>query len=100
MASFRHAVWPNTSETSTAETIWGSEVHPDWQVQQLLADVVVYYLEKSYARFCEVYGSAEEPSIQEVRQASAVEERESLDGVFELFYFTRRSHGVFFCMRC
>lgn len=70
MASFRHAVWPNINDTSTAETIWGSEVHPGWQVQQLLADTVVYYLEKSYARFCEVYGSADKPSRQEVSHLS------------------------------
>lgn len=66
MASFRHAVWPDEDDSTTAEAIWGSEVHPDWRVQQLLADVVVYYLEKSYARFCEMYGPADKSSSQEV----------------------------------
>lgn len=66
MASFRHAVWPDDGDSTTAEAIWGSEVHPDWRVQQLLADVVVYYLEKSYARFCDMYGTVDKSSAREV----------------------------------
>ena len=49
--SFRDAVWPDISNSSLADSIWGSSVHPDWQVHQLLADVLVYFIEKSYARF-------------------------------------------------
>ena len=52
--SFRDAVWPNDDDSSLAERVWGSNVHPDWQVQQLLADVLVYFIQKSYARFLEV----------------------------------------------
>lgn len=47
-------MWPNDKDSSLAERVWGSEVHPDWQVHQLLADVIVYYFQKSYARFLEV----------------------------------------------
>lgn len=53
-ASFRHVVWPEIDSPEVADRIWGAEVHPDWQVQQLLADVAVYYLQKSYARFLNV----------------------------------------------
>ena len=49
--SFRDAVWPDISNSSLADSIWGSAVHPDWQVHQLLADVLVYFIDKSYARF-------------------------------------------------
>lgn len=47
-------MWPNDEDSSLAERVWGSAVHPDWQVHQLLADVLVYYFQKSYARFLEV----------------------------------------------
>lgn len=68
MASFRHAVWPVVNDTAVAETIWGTNVHPDWKVHQLMADVVAFYFQKSYARFCEVYGLVDKPSVQEVSQ--------------------------------
>ena len=55
--SFRDAVWPDLKDPSLADKLWGSEVHPSWQVHQLLADVLVYYIEKSYARFLEVSAS-------------------------------------------
>lgn len=53
-ASFRDAVWPDGSNDTVAMDIWGLGTHPDWQVQQLLADIVVYYIQKSYARFIDV----------------------------------------------
>lgn len=53
-ASFRDAVWPEGGDDQFALDIWGPATHPDWQVQQLLADVVVYYFEKSYSRFVDV----------------------------------------------
>lgn len=52
--SFRHALWPDINKPEVANRIWGEEVHPDWQVHQLMADVVVHYLQRSYARFVEV----------------------------------------------
>ena len=66
MASFRHAVWPVDENSSTADAVWGKKIHPSWQVHQLLADVVVYYLQKSYARFCDVHGTVDKPSSEEV----------------------------------
>ena len=47
-------MWPDLEDSALADRLWGSGVHPDWQVQQLLADVLVYFIEKSYARFLEV----------------------------------------------
>ena len=61
--SFRHAVWPDDENPDVADRIWGSEVHPDWQVHQLLADVTVYYLQKSYARFLEVTSTRQEATL-------------------------------------
>lgn len=37
-----------------ADAVWGAKAHPPWQVHQLMADVVVYYLQKAHARFLEV----------------------------------------------
>lgn len=56
-ASFRHAVWPDIKQTSLATRIWGRKVHPDWRVQQLMADLVVYYIQRSHARFLKVSGT-------------------------------------------
>lgn len=52
--SFRDAVWPDEEDSALADRLWGSGVHPNWQTQQLLADVLVYFIEKAYARFLEV----------------------------------------------
>ncbi|CAB1102602.1 unnamed protein product [Ectocarpus sp. CCAP 1310/34] len=65
MVSFRDAVWPQKEDYAAAEVIWGHSVHPDWQVHQLMADVVAYYLQLSYARFLEVYGPSSNPSPSE-----------------------------------
>ncbi|CAM9527033.1 unnamed protein product [Ectocarpus sp. 4 AP-2014] len=65
MVSFRDAVWPHKEDYAAAEDIWGHSVHPDWQVHQLMADVVAYYLQLSYARFLEVYGPSPNPSPSE-----------------------------------
>lgn len=45
--SFRDAVWPDLKDPALANRLWESEVHPDWQVHQLLADVLVYFIQKS-----------------------------------------------------
>lgn len=52
--SFRDVVWPDQEDSALAGRIWGSDVHPDWQVHQLIADVMVHFVEKSYARFFKV----------------------------------------------
>ncbi|CAM9527097.1 unnamed protein product, partial [Laminaria digitata] len=65
MASFRDAVWPDDDDSALAERVWGNAVHPDWQVHQLLADVMVYFIQKSYARFLEEHGLLSEPSLHE-----------------------------------
>ncbi|CAM9361745.1 unnamed protein product [Laminaria digitata] len=65
MVSFRDAVWPDLEDPALANRMWGSDVHPDWQVQQLLADVLVYFIQKSYARFLEEHGLLSKPSPQE-----------------------------------
>ena len=52
--SFRDEVWPHLNEPALANRLWGARVHPNWQVQQLLADVLVYFIQKSFARFLEV----------------------------------------------
>ncbi|CAM9369461.1 unnamed protein product [Ectocarpus sp. 13 AM-2016] len=57
MASFRHAVWPDIKQASLATRIWGRKVHPDWRVQQLMADLVVFFIQRSHARFLKVYGT-------------------------------------------
>ncbi|CAN0305654.1 unnamed protein product, partial [Scytosiphon promiscuus] len=62
MVSFRDAVWPDLEDPALANRLWGNEVHPDWQVQQLLADVMVYFIQKSYARFVEEHGLLSTPS--------------------------------------
>lgn len=47
-------MWPNDEDSAMADRLWGSDVHPDWQVHQLLADVLVYVIQKSYALFLQV----------------------------------------------
>eukprot|EP00904_Undaria_pinnatifida_P003349 jgi/Undpi1/13014/HiC_scaffold_7.g02678.m1 len=76
MVSFRDAVWPDMSNSSLADSIWGSAVHPDWQVHQLLADVLVYFIQKSYARFLVEHGPRSNPSSHE-RAVSVFEERQA-----------------------
>lgn len=50
-------MWPDGSNDTLAAYIWGVGIHPDWQVHQLMTDIVVYYIEKSYARFVDVSSS-------------------------------------------
>lgn len=65
MSSFRHAVWPDINDSAFASSIWGTDVHPPWRVHQLLADTLIYYLQKSYSRFAQVHGPASDPSPEE-----------------------------------
>ncbi|CAM9468653.1 unnamed protein product [Ectocarpus fasciculatus] len=79
MASFRHVVWPDIEDSSVAATVWGPKAHPAWQVHQLMADVVVYYIQKSRARFLEangeiVYGGNE--AVKDPMSDPSVDERE------------------------
>ncbi|CAM9420751.1 unnamed protein product [Ectocarpus sp. 13 AM-2016] len=79
MASFRHVVWPDITDSSVADVIWGAKAHPPWQVHQLMADVVVYYMQKSHARFLEaneevVYGGNE--AVKDPLSNLSVDERE------------------------
>ncbi|CAN0249051.1 unnamed protein product [Ectocarpus sp. 12 AP-2014] len=67
MASFRHAVWPDINNSYLANLVWGEEVHPGWQAHQLMADVVVYYMQQSYARFAKVHGTLSDPSPREIQ---------------------------------
>eukprot|EP00904_Undaria_pinnatifida_P003964 jgi/Undpi1/13569/HiC_scaffold_8.g03228.m1 len=39
MVSFRDAVWPDQANSSLADRIWGSAVHPDWQIQVITFNV-------------------------------------------------------------
>ncbi|CAM9485932.1 unnamed protein product [Ectocarpus sp. 12 AP-2014] len=66
MASFRHAVWPDIKQNSLATRIWGRKVHPDWRVQQLMADLVVFYIQRSHARFLKVYGTVSSNSPSDI----------------------------------
>lgn len=52
--SFPDAVWPVPEDTALAGHLWEPQPHPGWQLHQLFADVLVYFIQKSYARFLEV----------------------------------------------
>ncbi|CAM9457063.1 unnamed protein product, partial [Ectocarpus sp. 8 AP-2014] len=53
-------------------------VHPPWQVQQLMADVVVYYMQKSHARFLEANGeiACGDEVVKDPLSNPSVDERE------------------------
>ncbi|CAM9361671.1 unnamed protein product, partial [Laminaria digitata] len=65
MVSFRDAVWPNQEDPTLAAHLWGRGVHPGWQLHQLFADVLVYFIQKSYARFLEEHGLRSRPRAQD-----------------------------------
>lgn len=75
MVSFRDAVWPNEEYYSFADKIWGPETHPDWITHQLMADVMVYYLQKTYARFLREHGTLSNPTPKESNYLSFVDKQ-------------------------
>lgn len=64
ISSFRDAVWP-VENSDFASLVWGENIHPDWEVHQVFADVTVYFLQKSYARFLNLHESYHESLVSE-----------------------------------
>ncbi|CAM9342071.1 unnamed protein product [Choristocarpus tenellus] len=60
MVSYRHAIWPNKTDTSDVLRLWAvAGPHPPWQTHQLFADVLIQYLQREYVDFCSRFGGSD-----------------------------------------